>query len=513
MYKNVLNQYSLAIILLSISCFYSLTASAQFTLSGQLRNRGELRDGYGTLESKASNYAAFISQRTRLTFDFKSDKLIFHSTIQDVRLWGQDASTISNADGNKLELHEAWAEIILSNKKDTAFKRSPLDFFAVKIGRQELVYDDERLLGGLDWLQQGRRHDAIVFKMFEKGWQADLGAAFNQNTDVVNYNGTYYTPANVPATVKDSKGNIANTPAGFIPLVNAAGVSAKNGNPVFVNPPGTNALNQDYKALQYLYVARKINKTKISGLFLTDQFGKYILDSAKNVSGTDVGYVYGRHFNQPGVNLRYTTGLMINPVFGSKNQWSATGYYYYQGGNDRDGLSLSAYMYSLSLMYKPAAISYLVGWDYSSGNDAFSASKTDHRFDPLYGTPHKFNGYMDYFYAVSGAPTGGLSNPYLKIKYISANKRFSTELANHYFYLANDQKDANGQAVSKYLGTEFDLTTGYKLNQFTHIDLGLSYMAATQSMEYAKNITPGAARLSPFWTYLQINIQPEFLNK
>ena len=61
-------------------------------------------------------------------------------------------------------------------------------------------------------------HDAIVFKLLNKGWQVDLGAAFNQNTDAFNYNGTYYTPANVLPYVKDSKGNLAITPANFIPL-------------------------------------------------------------------------------------------------------------------------------------------------------------------------------------------------------------------------------------------------------------------------------------------------------
>jgi hypothetical protein len=204
---------------------------------------------------------------------------------------------------------------------------------------------------------------------------------------------------------------------------------------------------------------------------------------------------------------------LINPAFGDKNQLALTGGFYYQGGHDREGLSLSAYTITTSITYKPSTLSYTAGWDYLSGNDAFSTSKTNHRFDPLYGTPHKFWGYMDYFYAVSGSPTGGLSNPYLKIKYASANNRFTTELANHYFLLAQNQKDINGQAVSKYLGTEFDLTTSYKLNKFTGIDLGLSYMAATRSMEYAKNITPGTANLKPVWAYLQINIKPEFLNK
>jgi hypothetical protein len=513
MYKNVLNQYTLGKILLIVSCFVSFTASAQLTLTGQLKTRGELRDGYGTLKPGGSSNAAFVSQRTRLTFNYKSSKLIFQTSVQDVRLWGQDASTITINDGSRLSLHEAWAELILSNKKDTAFKISPVDYFAVKIGRQELSYDDERLLGASDWLQQARRHDAIVLKLIQKGWQVDLGGAFNQSSDAVNYNGTYYTPANVPATVKDSKGNLANTPAGFIPLVNAAGLSSKTGTPAFLNPPGTNALNQNYKALEYVYFSKKFNKTKVSGLFLADQFGKYKLDSVKNISGADEGYVYGKRFNQPGVNGRYTTGLLINPVFGAKDKWGINGGFYYQGGHDKDGLALSAYTYTIALLYKGSNLSYTAGWDYLSGNDAFSTSKTNHRFDPLYGTPHKFWGYMDYFYAVSGSPTGGLSNPYLKLKYVSNNKRFSTELAGHGFLLANDQKGTDGQAIEKYLGTEFDLTTGYKLNKFTNVDLGLSYMAATRSMEYAKGLTPGSSKLHPVWAYLQLNIKPEFLNK
>ena len=512
MYKNVSKQ-CIVVLLGSFLCMAALPANAQLTLAGQLRPRAELRNGYGTLKPLDNKAAAFVSQRTRLLLNYRSSRLIFQTTLQDVRLWGQDASTITAADGNRLGVHEAWAEIILSNKNDTSFKNSIFQYLSLKVGRQEIVYDDERLLGNLDWMQQGRRHDAVVLKALQSGWQIDIGAAFNQNTDAVNYNGTYYTPANVPATIKDSKGNLTNTPAGFIPLLNSAGVSTKNGNLSFINPPGSNALNQNYKALQYLYLAKKVDKTKVSALFLTDQFGKYALDSVKNTAGTDVGYVYGYRFNQPGVNLRYTTGLLINPVLGSKNQWAFTGGGYYQGGHNKDGLILSAYMFTSSVAYSTAKLSYVAGWDYLSGNDAFSTSKTSHRFDPLYGTPHKFWGLMDYFYAVSGSPTGGLSNPFLKLRYASANKRFTTELADHYFRLAQDQKDVNGNAINKYLGTEIDLTAGYKLNKVTMATLGVSYMAATQSMEYAKNIAPGTSRLHPVWAYLQLNITPEFLTK
>jgi hypothetical protein len=288
----------------------ALSSRAQLSLTGQLRTRTELRDGYGTLEATGSKPAFLTSQRARLNFNYRGQRVIFQASVQDVRVWGADASTINNADGTRLSIHEAWAEIVLANKADSSFGHSAVDYFGVRIGRQELVYDDQRLLGNLDWLQQGRRHDAVVFRLQHKGWQADLGAAFNQNTDAFNYNGTYYTPANLPPYIKDSKGNLAPVPAAFIPLTNAAGLSARNGSPSLAAAPGTNGATQDYKSMQYLYVARNIRRARISGLVFADEFGKYRLDSARSIAGSDTGYLYGRRFNQAGVNARVTAGLL-----------------------------------------------------------------------------------------------------------------------------------------------------------------------------------------------------------
>src|SRR5438045_585973 len=109
-------------------------------------------------------------------------------TLQDVRIWGQDVSTISRtttADNNGFLLHEAWAEIGLT---DSTIKSKNI---TLKIGRQELVYDDQRLLGNLDWLQQGRRHDAAVLKFENKNWMIHSGYAFNQNKE--NATGTSYS--------------------------------------------------------------------------------------------------------------------------------------------------------------------------------------------------------------------------------------------------------------------------------------------------------------------------------
>ena len=492
----------------------SLSLRAQLSLTGELRDRTELRNGYGTLETVGSKPAFLTSQRARLNFHYQSSRVIFHASVQDVRVWGADASTINNADGARLSVHEAWGELVFSNSTDSAFPHSPVQYFAVRIGRQELVYDDERLLGGLNWLQQGRRHDAIVFKLLNHGWQADVGAAFNQNTDAFNYNGTYYMPDNVPAYVKDSRGNLAPVPAGYVPLVNAAGVSTRTGSPSLVAAPGTNGANQDYKAMQYVYGAKQWHQTRISGLLFVDEFGKYKLDSTKNIAGADTGYIYGRHFSLPGVNARVTGGLLLTtPLDGHTGNLRLQAGAYFQTGHDRDGANLAAYMTTLQLTYGRGILAGTIGWDYMSGNDAFSTSTTDHRFDPLYGTPHKFWGYMDYFYAGTGSATGGLNNPFAKARYTSRNSRLTFELCYHYFALAASQKDLKANPVPKYLGSEIDGIADYKLNKFTVLEAGLCGMWATHSMEYAKGITPNTARLNANWAYLQLDIKPDFLQK
>lgn len=512
MKKHSKTPWTLLLLLMAVLSFGK--ASGQLTLTGQVRTRTEYRNGLGTLRPKTSDAAFFTSQRSRLTFNYKAGRVILQTSVQDVRVWGQDASTISNADGSKLGLHEAWAEIILANKKDTSFKKSAVDYFAFKVGRQELLYDDSRLLGNLDWLQQARRHDAAVFKLLNKGWQLDAGFAFNQNTDAFNYNGVYYTPANVPATVKDSKGFLVATPSGLVPLMNGSGLSSKGGNPSFVNAPSTNGMNQNYKSLQFLYASKTFKNTKITGLFLADHFGKYKLDSVQtsNVDG-EPGYVYGRRFNQKGVNSRITTGLLLNSPLNKTKSLSLTAGFYYQAGKDKDGLDLSGYTSTLATTLAKGKFSYTLGWDYVSGNDAFSSSTTNHRFDPLYGTPHKFWGTMDYFYVGTGSPAGGLNDPYFKIKYGSKNKRFTAGLDYHYFMLAKDMKDVNGSAIDKYLGSEFDFLTTYALNKMVSLEWGFSVMAADKSMEYAKGITPNTAKLTGTWSYLMINIRPEFLFK
>lgn len=478
---------------------------AQLSFTGQLRTRTEYRDGVGTLRLKSIDPAFFTSQRTRLTAAYKNSRVQFQATLQDVRVWGQDASTISANDGSKLGVHEAWAEVTLLNKSDSTLPKG-LDYLALKIGRQELLYDDSRLLGNLDWLQQARRHDAILLKMLHHGWRADLGLAFNQNTDAFQYDGTYYTPANVIPYIKDSKGNLVVSPTGMIPTVNAQGISSKSGSLAVLNPPSTNALGQNYKSLQFLYVSKSFSSSKLTGLLLSDQFGAYTLDSTRNVAGRDTGYVFGRKYHSSLNHARFTYGLTLSSMLEKSKKVQLNAGFFYQSGHDKDGLLLDAFTSTLAVSMQHKLWSYTLGWDYVSGNDAFSSSPVNHRFDPLYGTPHKFWGYMDYFYVATGAPLGGLSNVYAKAKYLSKNKRFSTGFDLHYFALANQQKRLDGQLLDAYLGMELDWISTYMLNKSSQIEVGLCTLNASDSMEYAKSIIPGTSQKNAQWAYLQLNI-------
>ena len=143
---------------------------AQFSLSAELRPRAESRHGFRTLAGPDSEAARFVSQRSRLNFDFKQKKYRTKLSVQDVRVWGDEEQLKNIA---SFSLHEAWAEVDLSSN------------LSIKMGRQELIYDDHRLLGNVGWAQQARSHDAAIFKYIHEGWKMHLGLAFNSSGETL----------------------------------------------------------------------------------------------------------------------------------------------------------------------------------------------------------------------------------------------------------------------------------------------------------------------------------------
>ena len=435
---------------------------AQFSVSGQIRTRTELRDGQGTPAVKDTVPAFFTSQRTRLNFGYASHRFKVYASVQDVRVWGQDASSVNRITNDVFDgfmLHEAWGEISLV---DTG---KVVKNFTLKIGRQELVYDDVRLLGNLDWLQQARRHDAAVLKFDHNGWTVDLGGAFNQNAERKSnhiYNGV---------------------PTGY--------------------PSSTNGLSAMYKSMQFIYVARKRQFVNASFLVFKDDFSKF------HFAQTDVEKkepIYDR-----GVWSRITLGgHVVGSAFG---KLAITGSAFYQGGKYREGSSLDEYLLSLSAMYSPARrFSFGAGIDVTSGNNGADPSKRFQRFDPLYGTPHKFWGYMDYFYVADGFGSSGLINYYLKTKY-KPKGNLVLSLDAHRFVLPAAVTNESGEELDKSLGVELDLTLNYGITSAINIEAGYSSMFSTSTLISARVKNVVNADTFSSWAYLMVSIKPEFIFK
>ena len=149
--------------------FISQAAIAQFSVDAQLRARGEVRDGYQKINPEDASPAVLVSQRTRLAFTYEMPRLKLKIVPQDVRLWGDQAklSATGVGDNPSLDLYEAYAELRIS------------ELLSISAGRQELIYDNGRMLGNRNWNQNGISYDALVLKYRRDGWKIDAGASWN----------------------------------------------------------------------------------------------------------------------------------------------------------------------------------------------------------------------------------------------------------------------------------------------------------------------------------------------
>jgi hypothetical protein len=118
------------------------------------------------LNGVAADVQDFIGQRIRLNMRAKlNEQVETFVQFQDSRLWGQEASTVSN--DNLTDLHQGYIHV----------KNFLASGVYLRAGRQEFVYGAERLLGGFGWDNIGRSFDAVKMGYASKGWTSDWLAA------------------------------------------------------------------------------------------------------------------------------------------------------------------------------------------------------------------------------------------------------------------------------------------------------------------------------------------------
>lgn len=321
------------------------------------------------------------------------------------------------------------------------------DNSGVKLGRQVLSYDDQRFFGGLDWAQQGRNHDLALLQYRAEDFMLDFGVAFNQDFD--GNGGPLFGFQNVGTTY-----------------------------------PANNAFQ--YKAMQHLY-AKKTWESFNASLLLVNY-------SHQN---------FDENGDADGVNSLFTAGTHLNY---KKGKLGLAGNAFLQSGTFFDGTTDvgGAYLLGLESTFKASnTVTFGAGVEVISGNDTSTTDKTE-AFLPTFGTNHKFNGFMDYFYVGNHINTIGLVDIHA-----SANFKLgkTSSLMVKALNFSGEQALASGE---KSLGTEIDLVYAKKFKGYA-LKIGYSQMFASDGLYELKGVAEADAKGTQNWAWAMLIIKPKFL--
>lgn len=139
----------------------------------QLKNRMESRENNFDFNDSVDSLTddTWFLNRARLGMKVSPlPYLNFYVQGQDVREWDSDRPNIignMGAEGDdQFDLRQGYVEIGNAKKGVSA-----------KIGRQIFLYGDERLVGPLDWANQGRTFDAARVRYAEEKWWVEAFAS------------------------------------------------------------------------------------------------------------------------------------------------------------------------------------------------------------------------------------------------------------------------------------------------------------------------------------------------
>ncbi len=439
--------------LLSFAMITGFQSFSQFTLEGQYRPRFEYRDGFKTPIKDHTPSAAFTEQRTRLTAGYKSEKIGFKLSIQDVRIWGETGH-INKSDA-LLSAHEAYAEYFASTKS------------TFRIGRQEIRLDGDRFVGSLDWAAQARSFDALRYLYSDtSGNEITAMLAFNQNgtpSEPTKLTGNSYS-----GTVTSYTGFNLNLPKAQQMLTYKKTLSPGNS----ISFMALNDVQQPVDSLQNVYSRYTLG--------LTPEFKKGDLK-------------FGGQFYYTGGELSKTTKVsayMFNVhvqhegIFGKPE----LGVDYLSGEDGKDTKTLNGFnpLYGTNHAFYGFMDYFYVGNGHAVGGNKVNTV----------GGAHDNAGLIDIF---------------LKTTFKTGEK--SKLLAHlHYFSSPVELKDKDGSTVSSGLGTEIDLVYVKPLAEGVKLNIGYSQMFATDGMKAVKyGDTSVKTKGMQNWAWVMIDFTPKFL--
>lgn len=395
----------------------TLNVDAQFLSRGEYRKGGLPENS----NSKDEDFAAFLMERTRLIIGYERPYLDAKISIQHSGVWGQSGKGTVN-------LYETYVQL-----------KAPIGLFA-KIGRQELAYDNERIIGSDDWAMAASSHDVGKFGYEGHGHKVHLILGFNQNAENTN-GGTFYQDGAQPYKSMQTLWYHYDVPRANL------GVSLLSMN--------LGVQNDEPRRTHFQHLA-----------------GTYLLWTPKSwlFEGS-----YYRQFGRSEHNLPIKAWMAsLKMKYTLNPQWCFTMGYDYLSGDE---------------------FYYVRG----QGQAGLVRHKEMRGFSTLYGSHHQFYGAMDFFYlsAYADGFSPGLQNLYAGVDY-SPIKGLTFNATYHYLATTVSLEDFN-----RSLGHEFELTANYKFKPWGKLSAGYTLMVGTDTMKELKR-TSDSGRLQWVWLSLNV---------
>jgi hypothetical protein len=300
-------------------------ASAQFTLDGEFRPRSEYFGNGGnftggTFPAQTATDAdeGFMrtTVRAALNATYKAETYTVYTSFQEVFAFGDRPQIATEGNGN-FRVQEAWADLKLGASS------------SLKLGRQELSYDDQRILGGLGWAQQARTHDAAVYKYTKSKFSLDIGGALNTTVDEVYNTSALFSYRDMLFVRANNKGEKLNIT--FLGLVNTfqdSNVDGSNKSSLI-----TAGLHANYKlgslslnSNLFIQEGERLGGADVKGAFLASLGADYKLNAANSI-GLSYELISGRN----------SDSAAFFPLFGTNHAFNGLIDRFYVGNHANAG--------------------------------------------------------------------------------------------------------------------------------------------------------------------------------
>jgi len=429
-------------VLLSATLLFTPTVTYAGSCSGGCGDCGDCGDGLkvkaefrwrGEIDGRDfdsdTDMATYSSLRTRLGLNFKMGNTSSFLQFQYPHKLGWNSSNL-DTDVNH-DVHQAYLKM----------KGGCCDAFSIKIGRTEMAYGDQRLIGSVGWDNVGRVFDGIIFNYYKKGlfWTDLFFTKQVERSDPDSDSG------------KERDDLFLGMWGAFTPL---------NINVFFLH--NRDAAGRD---------------TTIS----SDGQDTTVSTWGTTLSRNTLGLHYWK---------AYDSGFMALLDFAYQ-----MGKKYTDPGNSDSASDIAAWMLVAGAWYK---LDMGPGFTIGAGIDMISGDDPDteefEAFDNLYYTGHKWRGKMDYFIASNDE---GLRDIFFTLKMnCPIRENAFMMLTFHNFAPSQDYTNDQNEKVTAY-GNEIDLVRVCKLSDSFILEMGVGYFMPSENWL-------GDDADNSLWLYMQL---------